>query len=95
MSELFEVGLAHVLHQAFVLLGGHVAVEIVDRVDGHALVDHLVMEVGTRRTPRVARPGDSLWIIAQMHGTTVENLSRLNGLSNPNVIYPGQIIKVR
>ena len=43
----------------------------------------------------VARPGDSLWIIAQMHGTTVENLSRLNGLSNPNVIYPGQIIKVR
>lgn len=43
----------------------------------------------------VARPGDSLWVIAQMHGTTVDNLSRLNGLSNPNVIYPGQIIKVR
>ena len=56
----------------------------------------LTVPAGSAETQyHVARPGDSLWIIAQMHGTTVENLSRLNGLSNPNVIYPGQIINVR
>lgn len=56
----------------------------------------LTVPAGSAETQyHVARPGDSLWIIAQMHGTTVDNLSRLNGLSNPNVIYPGQIIKVR
>ena len=56
----------------------------------------LTVPAGSAETQyHVARPGDSLWIIAQMHGTTVENLSRLNRLSNPNVIYPGQIIKVR
>lgn len=56
----------------------------------------LTVPAGSAETQyHVARPGDSLWIIAQMHGTTVDNLTRLNGLSNPNVIYPGQIIKVR
>ena len=54
----------------------------------------LTVPAGSAETQyHVARPGDSLWIIAQMHGTTVDNLTRLNGLSNPNVIYPGQIIK--
>lgn len=43
----------------------------------------------------ITRPGDSLWSIAQMHGTTVADLSRLNGISNPNVIYPGQLIRVK
>lgn len=43
----------------------------------------------------ITRPGDTLWSIAQMHGTTVAELSRINGISNPNVIYPGQIIMVK
>lgn len=43
----------------------------------------------------VARPGDSLWTIAQRYGTTVSALTRLNALSNPNMIYPGQVIRVR
>lgn len=43
----------------------------------------------------ITRPGDTLWSIAQMYGTTVANLSRINGISNPNIIYPGQVIQVR
>ncbi len=43
----------------------------------------------------VARPGDTLWSIAQRNGTTVSELVRLNALSNANVIYPGQVIKIR
>lgn len=42
----------------------------------------------------VARPGDTLWTIAQRYNTTVKQLSDLNGLNNPNVIYPGQIITI-
>ena len=43
----------------------------------------------------VTRPGDTLWSIAQRNGTTVTELTRLNGINNPNVIYPGQILRVK
>lgn len=43
----------------------------------------------------VARPGDTLWTIAQRNNTTVGRIAELNGLANPNVIYPGQIIIVQ
>lgn len=43
----------------------------------------------------ITRPGDTLWSIAQMYGSTVAELARINGLTNPNVIYPGQVIQVK
>lgn len=43
----------------------------------------------------VVRPGDSLWSVAQRYGTTVSELTRFNNLHNPNLIYPGQVIRVR
>ena len=43
----------------------------------------------------VTRPGDSLWTIAQKYNTTVPRLLEINRLSNPKVIYPGQLIKIR
>ena len=42
----------------------------------------------------IVRPGDTLWIIAQRYGTTVENLLALNNIQNPNAIYPGQILSI-
>lgn len=43
----------------------------------------------------VVRPGDSLWSIAQRYGTTVPELTRLSKLNNPNLVYPGQVLRVR
>ena len=42
---------------------------------------------------RVKR-GDTLWRIAQRYGSTVSKLASINRLSNPNLIYPGQIIQI-
>lgn len=38
--------------------------------------------------------GDSLWKIAQAHGTTVEALKKANPEIKGNMIYPGQIINI-
>ena len=40
------------------------------------------------------RSGDTLSGIAYMYGTTWQYLAQVNGISNPNLIYPGQSIKV-
>ncbi|MFT9412810.1 glucosaminidase domain-containing protein, partial [Liquorilactobacillus nagelii] len=38
--------------------------------------------------------GDTLSVIASSHSTTVSNLVSLNSISNPNVIYVGQVLKL-
>jgi lysozyme len=38
--------------------------------------------------------GDTLWGIAQRYHTTVSRLVNLNGISNPNLIYPGQVLRL-
>ncbi len=38
--------------------------------------------------------GDTLGSIARRYGVTVSYLVNLNGINNPNLIYPGQLIKV-
>lgn len=38
--------------------------------------------------------GDTLSGIARRYGVTVQYLAKLNGIRNPNLIYPGQLIKV-
>lgn len=42
----------------------------------------------------IVQPGDTLGKIAARYGTTVNNLMRLNGISNPNLIWVGQRLKV-
>lgn len=41
------------------------------------------------------KPGDSLWAIAMAHGTTVDELARINGIDKNDFIYPGQILKLK
>lgn len=41
------------------------------------------------------RNGNTLWGIAQRYNTSVANLVRMNGIRNPNLIYPGQRIRVK
>ena len=42
----------------------------------------------------VIQPGDTLSGIAQRYGTTYQTLAALNGITNPNLIYAGQTIRV-
>ena len=39
--------------------------------------------------------GDTLWGIAQRYGTTYQEIARLSGIENPNLIFPGQRVRVK
>lgn len=41
------------------------------------------------------RPGDTLSGIAAAYGTSWQRLADINGLGNPDVIYPGQVLRVQ
>lgn len=41
------------------------------------------------------KSGDTLSGIAKKYGTTYQNLAKMNGIANPNKIYPGQKIRVK
>ena len=52
-----------------------------------------------KTTPRTytVRPGDTLYMIAKRflgNGSRYPELARLNNIANPNLIYPGQVIKL-
>lgn len=40
------------------------------------------------------RPGDTLWGIARRFGVTVSAIAGANGIEDPNLIYPGQILRI-
>lgn len=41
------------------------------------------------------RPGDTLYSIAKRYGLTVNGILCMNRLANPNLIYPGQMLRLR
>lgn len=41
------------------------------------------------------KKGDCLWNIARYYGVSVNYLANLNGIKNPRLIYPGQVLKIR
>jgi membrane-bound lytic murein transglycosylase D len=43
---------------------------------------------------QVVRTGDTLWSIARRHGMTVHTLARLNGLSNGEILHPGERLRL-
>lgn len=51
------------------------------------------VEQPTERTYTVQR-GDTLSAIASKYGTTYQHLAEINGISNPNLIYAGQVLKI-
>lgn len=56
----------------------------------------LVLPIEEIRSPRyyVVRPGDTVVGIADRYGIELECLLSLNRLENPNIIYPGQILRL-
>ncbi|PWJ02146.1 hypothetical protein DKG34_40230 [Streptomyces sp. NWU49] len=52
-------------------------------------------EAGPVKAKKVAlRSGDTLWELARTHGTSVQELQRLNGLGSSTLIYAGQTLNV-
>jgi GH25 family lysozyme M1 (1,4-beta-N-acetylmuramidase) len=47
---------------------------------------------GPAPTTYTVQPGDTLSAIAQRHGTTWQELARINNLANPDRIFPGQVL---
>mgnify|MGYP004460519797 CR=1 FL=1 len=47
----------------------------------------------TKKTYTVKR-GDTLSSIAAKYGTSWKHLADINGIANPNLIYPGQVLKI-
>lgn len=53
-----------------------------------------VKKVNNTTATYTVKRGDTLSGIAKKYGTTVANLQKLNGISNPNKIYAGQKLKI-
>ena len=56
-----------------------------------------VSQKATTTTPTstyTVRYGDTLSAIASRYGTSTSTLASINGISNPNWIYPGQVLKL-
>ena len=49
---------------------------------------------GSATGTHTVQRGDTLSAIAARHGTTWQRLAEINGLANPNVIVPGQVIRL-
>ena len=45
-------------------------------------------------TTYIVKRGDTLSEIAMNYGVTVSGIAGLNGISNPNLIYPGQVLRI-
>lgn len=42
----------------------------------------------------IVKRGDTLWAIAKQYGVTIQDIVEENNIPNPNLIYPGQILKI-
>lgn len=60
-----------------------------------AEVNRQLKSSGTTPTYYKVQPGDTLSELAQKYGTTVKQLQSWNGISNANLIYVGQKIRVK
>lgn len=60
-----------------------------------AEVNRQLKSNGTMAQYYKVQPHDSLSAIAMKYGTSVQNLVKLNGITNPNLIYVGQKIRVK
>ncbi len=57
-------------------------------------VEQTVSNTNTTRFTYIVRRGDNLSQIARLYGVSVQYLVRVNNISNPNLIFPGQRIRI-
>lgn len=54
----------------------------------------LVLGIALFSLDYTVQPGDTLGRIAKEHGVSVNDLVKANNISNPNLIYPGQVLTI-
>ncbi|MGL9946467.1 endolysin [Enterococcus sp. DIV1375a] len=66
----------------------------ISKGDIELLPDATIVPDKQPESTHVVQYGETLSSIAYQHGTDYQTLASLNGLTNPNLIYPGQVLKV-
>ena len=66
----------------------------IDKANVELLPDSTAVAEQPSTTTHIIQYGETLSSIATQYGTTYQALASLNGLSNPNMIYAGQVLKV-
>ncbi|HBC4465224.1 TPA: LysM peptidoglycan-binding domain-containing protein [Enterococcus faecalis] len=66
----------------------------ISKGDIELLPDATVVPDKQPESTHVVQYGETLSSIAYQYGTDYQTLAALNGLTNPNLIYPGQVLKV-
>ena len=56
--------------------------------------ENLNNTINTQTIYYTVQRGDTLSQIAQRYGTTVQEIASINNISNPNLIYPGQVFRI-
>lgn len=51
--------------------------------------------INTQNITYTVQRGDTLWSIANRYGTSIQEIVNLNNIANPNLIYPGQQIRIQ
>ena len=66
----------------------------ISKGDIELLPDATVVPDKQPETTHIVQYGETLSSIAYQYGTDYQTLAALNGLANPNLIYPGKALKV-
>ncbi|EOS7872686.1 LysM peptidoglycan-binding domain-containing protein [Enterococcus hirae] len=66
----------------------------IDKANVELLPDSTTVAEQPSTTTHIVQYGETLSSIATQYGTTYQALASLNGLSNPNMIYAGQVLKL-
>ncbi|EOS7789334.1 LysM peptidoglycan-binding domain-containing protein [Enterococcus hirae] len=66
----------------------------IDKSNVELLPDSTTVAQQPSTTTHIVQYGETLSSIATQYGTTYQALASLNGLSNPNMIYAGQVLKL-
>ncbi len=57
-------------------------------------MEDVVSSNNTQTIEYTVERGDTLYAISRRYGTTVQQIAELNNISNPNLIFPGQVLKI-
>lgn len=63
---------------------------LVDGASSNSYAEPSSQGNGSAGASYTVKPGDTLWDIAQRHGTTYQEIAAQNGIANPDYILPGQ-----